>query len=219
MTRGLIFDLDGTLVDSLPGITASLNHGLKSQGYPGHVDADVRRFIGDGTLELSRRSLPPGVPLDRAVDVEADFKVHYDTHWPEGTKPYAGVTECVVALAAAGYRLAVLSNKTHAFTVEIVEKLFPGVPFTPVYGQRVGVARKPDPEGALLIAKEWGLDPRDCSFIGDSTVDCETGTRAGMRFIGVTWGYNDRELLAAKGATLLVDSVAELQARLLAEAA
>jgi phosphoglycolate phosphatase len=218
MQRGLIFDLDGTLVDSLPGIAASLNHGLKTLGFPAHVDADIRRFIGDGTLELSRRALPPGASPDLAVDVEAAFKVHYDTHWPEGTKPYAGITQCLAALTAAGCRLAVLSNKTHAFTVEIVEKLFPGVPFDPVYGQRTGVARKPDPEAALLIAREWGMAPADCFFIGDSTVDYATGTRAGMQFIAVTWGYNDRELFVAKGAETLVDSIPELQAMLVSGA-
>lgn len=210
MRPGLIFDLDGTLVDSLPGIAASLNRALSRLGLPNHEHPAVRGFIGNGSLELARKAVPAGSPDELARQVEAAFKEDYALTWPDGTAPYAGIPDCLAALAAAGFPLAVLSNKPHDFTVEIVARLFPATAFDPVFGQRPEVPRKPDPEAALRIARHWGLAPDHCRFIGDSTVDLATATAAGIPAVAVAWGYHDAAALAAAGAQTPLAAVADL---------
>ncbi|MCW1924561.1 HAD family hydrolase [Luteolibacter arcticus] len=216
MKPGLIFDLDGTLIDSLPGIAASLNHALERCGLPGHVHADVRRFIGNGSYELARRAMPEGSLPAEILAVETAFKDDYAVTWPQGTAPYHGIPACLENLAAAGYRLAVLSNKPHPFTVEIVQRLFPGLPFDPVFGQRPETPRKPHPEAALQIARHWGVAPESCRFIGDSTVDLETARAAGMPAIAVGWGYHDAPALLEAGATSVLAKMTDLDAFLAA---
>lgn len=210
MQPGLIFDLDGTLVDSLPGIAASLNRSLSHLGLPTHGSLAVRTFIGNGSLELARKAVPAGSPDDLARQVEAAFKEDYAATWPGGTAPYPGIPDCLAALAAAGFPLAVLSNKPHDFTVEIVARLFPATAFDPVFGQRPEVPRKPDPEAALQIARHWGLAPENCRFIGDSTIDLATAAAAGIPAVAVAWGYHDAADLAAAGADRPLASVADL---------
>jgi phosphoglycolate phosphatase len=210
MRPGLIFDLDGTLVDSLPGIAASLNRALGQLGLPTHGSAEVRSFIGNGSLELARKAVPAGSQDELAHRVEAAFKTDYAATWPEGTAPYAGIPDCLTALAAAGFPLAVLSNKPHDFTVEIVERLFPGVPFAPVFGQRPEIPRKPDPEAALQIARHWEMAPQHCRFVGDSTVDLATAAAAGIPAVAVTWGYHDAAELRAAGSACLVENPRDL---------
>jgi phosphoglycolate phosphatase len=213
--RGLIFDLDGTLVDSLPGIAASLNRVLAAAGLAEHPPTAVRGFIGDGARTLVRRALPVGHDDSRVDELEAAFKQDYAHTWPHGTALFPGIRGLVAAAAAAEQPLAVLSNKPHPFTVAMVDALFPAGAFACVLGHRSGRALKPDPEGALEIAARLGLPTSDCLVIGDSTMDIETARRAGMRAVGVTWGYHDRAALAAAGADPLVESVGELAALLL----
>ncbi|WP_193213262.1 HAD family hydrolase [Luteolibacter marinus] len=208
MLPGLIFDLDGTLVDSLPGIAASLNRALAALGFPGHEESAVRGFIGNGSLELARRALPDGA--DQAAAVEALFKDDYALTWASGTSPYPGIPECLNALHAAGHPLAVLSNKPHPFTAEIVARLFPGIPIDPVLGQRPEIPRKPHPEAALQIVRQWQRTPAQCCFIGDSTVDLATARAAGIPSLAVTWGYHDATDLRAAEPAFMVDSVAAL---------
>lgn len=210
MKPGLIFDLDGTLIDSLPGIAASLNRALERCGLPGHADGDVRRFIGNGSYELARRAMPDGTASADVLAVETAFKDDYAITWPDGTAPYDGIRECLENLTAAGFRLAVLSNKPHPFTVEIVQRLFPGLHFDPVFGQRPDTPRKPDPEAALQIARHWDYLPERCRFIGDSTVDLETARAAGIPAIAVGWGYHDAPALLAAGAKCVVGKVTDL---------
>jgi phosphoglycolate phosphatase len=210
MRPGLIFDLDGTLVDSLPGIAASLNRSLSLLGLPVHGSPAVRGFIGNGSLELARKAVPAGSPDELARQVEAAFKEDYALTWPDGTAPYPGIPECLATLAAAGFPMAVLSNKPHPFTVEIVARLFPGLPFDPVLGQRPETPRKPDPWAALQIARCWGFPPENCRFIGDSTIDLATARAAGIPAVAVGWGYHDLSALQTAGARLLVENIPAL---------
>jgi phosphoglycolate phosphatase len=208
---GLIFDLDGTLVDSLPGIAASLNRALASMDLPTHPPDAVRTFIGNGSLMLARRAAPAGVDEARVREVETRFKADYDETWPEGTRPFEGVPELLADLAAEGRALAVLSNKPDPFTVEIVRRLFPRISFGVILGHREGSPLKPDPTSALEAVAALGLTPESCRFIGDSTVDIETARRAGIPPLAVTWGYHDPDPLRAAGAETLAASVSELR--------
>lgn len=144
--------------------------------------------------------------------MEMTFKEHYDVTWPEGTAAYPEITGLLESLEKKGYLLAVLSNKPHAFTEQIVSMTFPGIHFSKVVGQRDGIPHKPEPTGALEIAETLGLSPESCTLIGDSTIDIQTARNAGMRSIAVTWGFHDLEPLLAAGA----DSVADTPEALLA---
>lgn len=210
MKQGLIFDLDGTLVDSLPGIAASLNHALGNLGFPMHVTTAVRRFIGDGSWILAQRASPAGSSDEVISGIEREFKIHYDRHWVEGTAPYPDIPGLLKSLADRGHPLAVLSNKPHPFTTTIVAALFPEIPFQIIVGQKPGIPHKPDPTGALEIVRAFTLPAADCVLIGDSTIDLLTARNAGISSIGVTWGYHDRAPLLAGGAGRLVDSPSEL---------
>lgn len=199
-TVHLIFDLDGTLIDSLPGIARSLNHALAAHELPGHPEVAVRGFIGDGSRMLARRALPDGSPETLVEAVESGFKAHYAEHWADGTARYPGIAELIASLHAAGHRLAVLSNKPHPFTVAIVQRMFPAHPFDPVLGQCDGLPHKPEPDSTRRILETWGVAAAEARFIGDSTVDRETARRAGVPFVAVGWGYHDPERLGPRVA-------------------
>lgn len=206
--KAIIFDLDGTLVESLPGIAASLNRALTLHGLPGHSHAAVRSFIGDGAKVLVERALTGVSRLDLLESVLKSFAEDYAISWPSGTAVYPGILPLLVDLKARGIPLAVLSNKPHPFTAEIVERLFPENTFTATLGNREGLPHKPDPSGALEIASCLGVSPENCTLIGDSTMDLDTAKNAEMKSIAVTWGYHDRERLGA--ADGIADSVQAL---------
>ncbi len=213
MTKALVFDLDGTLVDSLPGIAMSLNRALLAAGLATHSEEKVRTFIGDGAEMLVKRAV--GTEVHRAEEVLAMFREAYATDWKAGTVPYAGIAEMLHALKEADISLAVLSNKPHAFTVEIVDALFPGV-FAYVIGQRAGIPHKPDPAGLHLLLSEAGWGAGEVRMIGDSVMDIQTARAAGVGDVAVTWGYHDRAALVAIEPSIVVDQVRELHQLLLA---
>lgn len=214
MKPALIFDLDGTLVDSLPGIAASLNRTLTAHGLPGHSDAMVRSFIGDGLRNLILRAAPKGAEPALIDSLLALYRKDYDLGWASGTTVYPGIHPLLDELRQSGFSMSVLSNKVHEFTVEMVRSIFPSIPFAVVLGQREGVPHKPHPAGALQVAEMLGADPADCVVIGDSTMDVQTAVNAGMRPIAVSWGYHDRDRLIAAGADEIIDHPHELPARL-----
>lgn len=203
MHGALIFDLDGTLVESLPGIAASLNRTLQVHGLPSHPESSVRGFIGDGARMLVTRALSPA-SLDLHLEsVLRGFSEDYSASWQHGTHPYPNISKLLTDLQSQNIPLAVLSNKPHPFTIEIVANLFPDISFAAVLGNRQDLPHKPDPTGALEIANSLGIAPEKCVIIGDSTMDLETARRAGMKSIAVTWGYHDRVRLSA------ADNIAE----------
>ncbi|WPB78216.1 HAD family hydrolase [Archangium violaceum] len=207
--RAALFDLDGTLLDSLHDIGAAMNHALTTHGLPVHPLADYRRFVGEGVRVLVARAVPPG-RQEHHEAVMASYKAFYDEHFLDHTRPYPGVREVLARLQGEGVKLAVLSNKPDAATRRLVEALLPDVRFGAVYGERSGVPRKPDPTAALGIAAELGVAPGDCAFIGDTAVDMDTARAAGMYSVGVTWGFRGVEELQAHGARALAHSSDEL---------
>ncbi|WP_163992083.1 HAD family hydrolase [Pyxidicoccus caerfyrddinensis] len=210
--RAVIFDLDGTLVDSLGDIADAMNHALTHHGLPPHPEAAYLRFVGEGVKELVRRAVPAGRE-DLHAPVLATWRVYYDAHLVDRTRPYPGIPAMLTALAQTGARLAVLSNKSDVFVKRLVAQLLPGVPFGAVYGERPGVPRKPDPSAALALAAELGVVPGACGFVGDTSVDMDTARAAGMYGVGVTWGFRSHEL-EAHGARAVSTTADELLAAL-----
>ncbi len=207
--RAALFDLDGTLVDSLHDMGVAMNHALAHHGLPVHPLSDYRFFVGEGTRVLVRKA----VPADQQAmheEVLALYRVRYEECMLDTTRPFPGIPELLTRLAGEGMRMAVLSNKPDAATRRLVEHLLPGVPFRAVYGERVGVPRKPDPTAALGLARELGVEPGECAFIGDTAIDMGTAGAAGMYGVGVTWGFRDEEELVSHGAKVLARTTDEL---------
>ncbi|OGR18251.1 MAG: hypothetical protein A2X81_02410 [Desulfobacterales bacterium GWB2_56_26] len=206
----IIFDLDGTLLDTLAGLVTTCNAVLARHGFPPHESEKYRYFVGDGLTTLMERIAPAGTGKSLLDECCGLFSELYEKNWKYSCLPYAGVPEMLAALRENSFHLAVLSNKPHAFTSLIVEDFFPGEVFSQVYGQRDGFAKKPDPEVALEIAARFGSKPSETIFVGDSGVDIRTGKSAGMMTVGVAWGFRKREELMENKADIIINSPMEL---------
>ncbi len=215
-TRFAIFDLDGTLADTLTDIALTMNAVLTARGYPDYTLDDYRRFVGNGVAMLSRRVLPEE-DADLSPEIVADFRKLYPGRMFDNTQPFPGIPEVLDSLTEAGVGLAVLSNKPHAMTTEMCARLFSRWSFDPVWGQMPEWPVKPDPSAALEIARLRGVDPAECVFVGDSGVDMATGKAAGMRSLGVLWGFRGREELLEQGADVLCSQTSELIAAIAAK--
>ena len=188
MIRGLLFDLDGTLVDSLPGIAAALNLALIDHGLATFTEEEVTEFIGNGAQVLAERAL--GSRKDElGPALLKGFQNHYQEEWKTGTTIYPGFEALLEKAAQQGFKIGVLSNKPHAYTQEIVHTLFGTELFDPVEGHREEFPKKPDPTTALRIVEKWGLTPEEVAYVGDSTVDLATARAAEMIPAIVSWGY------------------------------
>jgi phosphoglycolate phosphatase len=209
-----IFDLDGTLLDTLDDLADSANEALAAAGFPTHPVESYRTFVGDGMHVLIQRILPAHVQNDPAtVTAVLDlYKIAYARRWNLKSKPYPGIDDALRALAAARIPIAILSNKAHHFTLQCVAHHLASHHFQPTLGQRDSVPRKPDPAAALEIAAALNLPPASIAFIGDTSTDMETATAAGMFPIGVTWGFRPASELQAFGARALVSHPDELPA-------
>ncbi len=204
--QAAIFDLDGTLLDTLDDLADSGNRVLRSLGLPEHPRDSYRYFVGEGLVRLIERILPPQsrdqVTVARAVEA---FRDDYGRNWKNRSRMYDGIAAMLDGLARTGVRLAILSNKPHEFTLACVRDLLPGYPFEPVFGQRPGVPGKPDPAAALEIAAILGFPPAEILYLGDTATDMETAVRAGMFAVGALWGFRDREELERSGARVVAD--------------
>lgn len=206
-TFGVIFDLDGTLVDSLGDLQSSVNAVMQSHGFPTADESAMKRMVGNGIRKLMERALPEPMRTPETVDgCLREFSAHYGSHCLDRTRPYPGMGELPQSLRELGVRTAVVSNKADAMAKRIVGSLFPASAFDEVFGMREGVAPKPDPEALLQICGAWGIEPQRCVMVGDSDVDILTGKNAGMHTVGVTWGFRGREELSGSGADVIADS-------------
>ena len=213
MYKGFIFDLDGTLVDSLPGLTNGLNRALSLLSYPRCSLEEVSSMVGRGTRDLCRRAMHHVNPApdweEHVLELYEIFTREYKLSWQDGTRPFDGIMPMLQALAAQGSHLAVLSNKPHDVTVPLVREKLPGIPFDPVMGFSEVFPRKPDPAALWHIAKSWSLSPKEVCMVGDSAHDGNTAVNAGSGLVLVDWGYSSREALNAFGVPVC-DSPAEL---------
>ncbi|MBD3307456.1 HAD-IA family hydrolase [candidate division KSB3 bacterium] len=210
--KAVLFDLDGTLLDTLEDLANSMNRVLAAQGFPTHPIDAYRYFVGDGLQMLVARTVPEEQRSDEVVINESirRFNADYGQSWNIKTRPYEGVPEMLDTLGTRGLPLAILSNKPHAFTQHCVSALLADWPFAVVLGQREGIPRKPDPAGAVEIAEMLNVLPAEFLYLGDTGTDMQTAVAAGMFPVGVLWGFRTREELQQNGAQVLLDRPADL---------
>ena len=209
--QAVLFDLDGTLLDTLEDLADSVNAVLRRLGFPEHPAEAYKYFVGQGFPVLAERALPPGERSPaRIAECVAQAKAEYGRRWSRLTRPYPGIPPLLDELAGRGVRLAILSNKPHEFTVEMVRHFLPRWRFEAVLGGRAGVPAKPDPTTSLEVCARLGLPPARVAYVGDSGTDMQTARRAGMYAVGVLWGFREREELLADGAQVLIERPAGL---------
>ena len=209
--KAVLFDLDGTLLDTLEDIANSANSALVRYGLPTRSADAYRYFIGDGVTMLISRALPDE---NRDSDIIAKcvkgFREDYSRNWNVNTRPYEGVPELLDALAAKHIKMAVLSNKPDDFTKQCVSELLPNHDFEMILGQRDAIPIKPDPVGALQIADRLGITPSRFLYLGDSAIDMKTAVRAGMFPVGALWGFRPLEELQEHGAQAVIEHPMDL---------
>ena len=207
--KTLIFDLDGTLIDSLEDIAVCMNKVLEELNLPIHKIEDYKYFVGGGISILVENALKNSSETIKN-EVTKRFKIIYDQKLHVKTKPYLGIYELLDELEKMNCNLAILSNKPHEFTVEYAKLLFSKYNFKYIYGQKEGIAKKPDPILALEIAKKFNIPCEEIFFVGDTMVDMQTAKNANMKAIGVLWGFRDEKELKENGADFLVSHPLEI---------
>lgn len=211
MVKLAIFDLDGTLLDTIDDLATSTNHALEEYGFPAHPLDAYRYFVGNGVRKLIGRALPEGAADDDTVEnIREAFVRHYTDHNTDLTKPYAGIPEVLETLRKAGIELAVASNKYQQATEKLTRYYFGDDAFRVILGQREGITPKPDPTIVHDILAATGYDQSETIYIGDSCVDMQTAKNGGLPSVGVTWGFRPRQELEENGADFLAETPDEL---------
>ncbi len=209
MYTHVIFDLDGTLLNTIDDLAGAGNHVCAAHGWPAHSVDEYKRMVGNGIPKLVRRFAPQGLSEDELAGALAEFSAYYGEHKEDKTAPYPGVPELLAALKGQGLHLAVLSNKAHALAGPVVEHYFPGV-FDVVQGALPNAPVKPDPTLLRRLMEQMGAEPERTLFVGDSNVDVLTGKNGGLTVVGVLWGFRDREELEGAGADFVIGRPEEL---------
>ena len=210
--KAIIFDLDGTLLDTLEDIAGSMNQVLERHGFPVHTADSYRELVGDGVGILVERSLPPEKRGNEELIalLTTQMRDVYATRWDRCTRPYPGIPALLEELHRRRFQASVLSNKPDHFTRMIVSQLLPQFAFRSVAGSKPTVPIEPDPGAALEMAKEMNVSPAECLYVGDTNTDMKTALNAGMFPAGVLWGFRGREELLASGAKTLLEKPAEI---------
>ncbi len=205
--RVVIFDLDGTLLDTIADLAAAANAALRALRFPARSQAECQSFVGNGVNKLLERALPPEHKTASDLEkIRPAFFDYYDHHLTDFTKPYPGMPELLQTLQNRGIQLAVASNKYQSATERLVKHFFPQISFVAVLGQREGIPVKPDPAIVNEILLLSGAGREFTLYVGDSDVDMQTAKNAGVRVCGVTWGFRTRDVLAAYRPDFLADS-------------
>ena len=212
MIRAVLFDLDGTLTDTIQDISDAMNRSLRLHGLPEWTVAEYCYLVGDGAKILAQRAVRER--QDLALSVQKEYQAYYETHTRVTSKPYDGIPEMLRAMTDRGFPLAVFSNKPDADTKNVVSYFFPDVDFKVVRGQVEGVPVKPDPMGALAVADSLGVRPEEVLYLGDTATDMRCAVNSGMQPVGVLWGFRKRDELEESGAKWIIAHPAEALALL-----
>ena len=209
MKKLLIFDLDGTILNTLDDLAASTNYALRRHGLPERTLTQVRAFVGNGIGKLIERAVPEDCSEAVRKAVLESFSSHYKKHAADKTRPYDGILEVLKELKELGCQMAVVSNKADFAVHSLCEHYFPGI-FTFVIGEQEGIRRKPAPDSVYAVLEQLNTEKKDAVYIGDSEVDAMTAQNAGVDLIAVEWGFRDREVLEAKGAKVIIKAPNEI---------
>ncbi len=207
--KAVVFDLDGTLTNTLTDLMNSTNHALSQMGWPVRSRTEIRQMVGNGVRKLIERAVPEGVEAEQEALCFDHFKAHYLIHCQDHTAIYPGVAELLRELHAEGVRMAIVSNKLQAGVDELYQRFFQDTVAVAV-GERPGLARKPEPDMVHLALQALGVSPQEAVYVGDSDVDLQTASRSGLPCISVLWGFRDRPFLEAHGATCLVEKPSQI---------
>ena len=206
-----IFDLDGTLLDTLGDLAASVNFALRTYGMPEHSIDDVRQFVGNGVRKLMERAIPDGADNPLFEEAYATFRQYYMAHSLDTTRPYEGIPETLAALKARGCRLAVVSNKMMAATQALCNHFFPDTIEVAIGEHEAeGIRKKPAPDTVIAALKALGVGKEDAVYVGDSDVDIQTARNSGLPCISVLWGFRDRSFLQQHGAETFISTPSDL---------
>jgi len=205
----VIFDLDGTILDTLKDLLGAMNASLAHYGYPGHTLSEMRGFIGNGLRMMAVRAVPAGTDEAGAENVYKYFRQYYAEHLNIETVPYPGIPELIARLRARGIHVAVSTNKCDSGAKELINAHF-GELIEYTLGETEGTPRKPDPAGPLKIAAHFGVSPDKCVYVGDSAVDVATAKALGSGCVAVTWGFQDEDRLISAGAERIAHTIGEL---------
>lgn len=201
----VIFDLDGTILDTLEDLTNAVNFALSESGFPAHTIDEVRMFVGNGIRKLIERAVPKGTREHEIQKVHENFTEFYKVHCADNTCPYEGIEDLLKSLKNAGCLTAVVSNKADYAVQELCRRYFPGL-FDSVAGERQGIRKKPAPDTVNAVLAHLGISQSEAVYVGDSDVDIMTAANAHMDIISVDWGFRSRECLINAGAKIIVSS-------------
>lgn len=212
MYRAVIFDLDGTILNTIEDLQTAMNHMLRDFGFPERELDYHKKSVGSGVRRYVQNCLPhchrdDDALISRCVET---MNRYYTGNWNKKTRPYDGILDCMKQMLSCGMKLNVLSNKIHPATNAMVQTFFSEIPFSFIWGEREGVPRKPNPTAALEMASRLSIPPDKFLFIGDSSFDMLTAKNAGMYAVGAAWGYQPREMLEETGADFIADSPKDL---------
>lgn len=211
MKKLVVFDLDGTLVDSIFDLGYAVNFALEKFNLPLHPMSDYYTFVGNGMEDLVRRSMGEQGSNDELYKkVRKVFDEHYNAHSNDNTVPYNGISELLKVLKDKNIKTAVLTNKAHIYVNDILKKAFPDHTFDLYFGQKDGIERKPHPQSFQLLLGELGVDKEDCLYVGDSEVDVKTAKNAEVDLVAVNWGYRSEETIRNAGAEIIVSTPEEI---------
>ncbi len=208
--KAVIFDLDGTLLDTCNDLANAVNFALNKNGFPTHNPEMFKIFTGDGTDVMITRALPEtNRDIETLKKVREDYFEYYNAHSGEYTRPYKGIPELLESLKKRGIKLAVTSNKIEFMTQSVINNYFGDI-FDFVTGQCDGIPPKPDPSMVFKAMKNLGVEPRECLYVGDTGVDAKTGKNAGIFTVGVLWGFREKEELIENGADVIIDKPCQI---------
>ena len=211
MMKVVICDLDGTLLNTIADLAAATNYALQACGYPTHDTYAYRFFVGNGINKLFERALPEGTrSKENVLKIRSLFVPYYNEHNADLSRPYPGIENLLETLQKKGYMLAVASNKYHEATQKLIKQYFPRINFLAILGQRENIPAKPDPQVVYEIMEKAGVERNEIVYIGDSSVDMQTGANAGVTTIGVCWGFRPRTELEAYNPSLIAEQAEDI---------